>query len=307
LAKGNIFYMETSTGGLTAFSKDLTAAVASAAAALVRVDDGSRFTATGVIWQPGVIVTTSHGVERDDDIAVVHADGTRLAATLVGRDDDTDIAVLKVEGDLPAPIARQEEEAAVQVGSLTLAVARPGNGGLTATIGLVSRKYETETEGQPEYILNTDAILYPGFSGGALIDVEGRMIGLINRLFGQGVGVALGVPLVTRVAGLLLAHGKMPRGYLGIRTQLVALPENLRAGLTLAQERGLLIAGVAPQSPADKAGLLLGDTLLKMNGSAIEDVEDLKKHLRVGQTVPLTVLRGGVLTELSAVIEAEKG
>jgi S1-C subfamily serine protease len=298
--------MEATTGTLVNLSHDIAAAVAKAAKALVRVDDGSRFTATGVVWQEGVVVTTSHGVERDEDIAIVLADGTRLAATLMGRDGDTDIAVLKVEGVLPPPVDRQVNEEAVHVGNLAIAVARPGNGGLTATLGLISRKYETETDGQSEYILNTDAVLYPGFSGGALIDVHGQFVGLINRLFGQGMGVALGTPLVARVAGLLLAHGKMPRGYLGVRTQLVRLPENLRAGLSLAQEQGLLISGVSPQSPADKAGLFLGDTLLKMNGSAVEDVEDLKRHLHVGQTVPLTVLRGGAITELSAVIEAEK-
>ncbi|MDX1933003.1 MAG: trypsin-like peptidase domain-containing protein [Capsulimonadales bacterium] len=293
-------------GTLTAFSGELAAAVARTGESLVRVDDGSRFTATGILWDTGLVVTTSHGVERDEEIVVITADGVRHAATLVGRDADSDIAVLKTADSLSAPIAKETDEQAVRVGHLALAVARPGDNGLTATLGLITRKYETETEGNPEYILNTDAILYPGFSGGALIGVEGKLLGLLNRLFGQGLGVALGVPLVERIVGLLVAHGKMPRGYLGIRTQVVALPENLRAGLALAQERGLLISGVSPQSPADTAGLLLGDTLLKVNGQPIQDTEELKRYLRVGQTIAVTLLRGGVPTELSATIEAEK-
>lgn len=302
--------METTketSGGLATLSQELATAVAQVAPAIVRVDDGSRYTATGVVWNENSIVTTSHGVERDDEISVVLQDGTRLAATLIGRDPDSDIAVLTVEGSASlTPIARVEDEHSIHVGNLAIAVAQPGTYGLTATLGMVTRKYETETEGHSEYILNTDAVLYPGFSGGALLGVDGKMIGLINRFFGQGMGVALGTPLITRVATLLVEHGKMPRGYLGVRTQLVALPENLRAGLPIAQERGLLISGVSPHSPADKAGLLLGDTLLKMNDSAVEDVEDLKRHLRVGQTIVLTVLRGGVLVKLSVVIEAEK-
>jgi S1-C subfamily serine protease len=306
-AKGVLTDMEQAENALGNLSAALAAAVAQVAPSVVRVDDGSRFTATGILWsEDGVIVTTSHGVERDEEISIVLHDGSRHAATLLGRDMDSDIAVLRVAGSGLSAIGRQEDEAAVRVGNLAIAVGQPGDGGLTATLGLVSRKYETETDGTAEYIVNTDAILYPGVSGGPLVDANGKMIGLLNRMFGQGMGVALGTPLVARVVNTLLTHGKMPRGYLGIRTQLVALPDNLRAGLAIAQERGLLIANVGAGSPADTAGLLLGDTLLKIDGSAVEDVEDLRRHLRAGQTVTLTVLRGGTLTELTATVGVEK-
>jgi len=294
---------------LAALSEQLAVVVEKTAPSVVRVDDGARLTATGVIWQAdGVIVTTSHGVERDEEVSVVRHDGSRHAATLVGRDPDSDIAVLRVEGatNLPA-VTRQEDTAQVKVGALAIAIANPGAGGLTATLGLIGRKIETETEGALEYILNTDAVLYPGFSGGLLVDASGRFIGLLNRMFGRGMGVALGTPLVARVAATLLAHGKMPRGYLGVRTQLVALPENLRAGLGIGQERGLLIAVVEPGSPADKAGVLLGDTLLHMDGEPVQDVDELRRHLRANQPVALKVLRGGALTDLTATVGVEKG
>jgi S1-C subfamily serine protease len=294
--------------GLNALSEQLAAVVERTAPSVVRVDDGSRLTATGVIWQAdGVIVTTSHGVERDDEVSVVRHDGSRHAATVVGRDPDSDIAVLRVEGisNLPA-IARQEDAAQVKVGGLAVAVANPGEGGLTATLGLIGRKIETETDGAAEYILNTDAVLYLGFSGGPLVDASGRFIGLLNRVFGRGMGVALGTPLVTRVVGTLLAHGKMPRGYLGVRTQLVTLPENLRAGLGIGQERGLLVAAVEPGSPADNAGLLLGDTLLHMEGEPVQDVDELRRHLRANQPVALKILRGGTLTDVTATVGVEK-
>jgi S1-C subfamily serine protease len=294
--------------GLAALSEQLAAVVERTSPSVVRVDDGSRLTATGVIWQAdGVIVTTSHGVERDEEVSIVRHDGSRHAATVLGRDPDSDIAVLRVEdaANLPA-IVRQEDAAQVRVGALVLAVANPGEGGLTATLGLIGRKIETETEGAAEYILNTDAVLYPGFSGGPLVDASGRFVGLLNRMFGRGMGVAVGTPLVARVATTLLAHGKMPRGYLGVRTQLVALPENLCAGLGIGQERGLLIAAVEPGSPADKAGLLLGDTLLHMDGEPVQDVDELRRHLRANQAVALKVLRGGALTDLTATVGVEK-
>jgi S1-C subfamily serine protease len=293
---------------LAQLSEELSVVVEKVAPSVVRVDDGAMLTASGILWSAdGVVVATSHGVETDENISVILQDGAVHAATLVGRDTDTDIAVLRIEGasGLPA-LVRQEDADKVKAGMLAVALGNPGNSGLLATLGLVARKFETETDGNPEYILNTDAVLYPGFSGGPLVDVSGRMIGLLNRMYGHGLGVALGTPLVARVVETLLAHGKIPRGYLGVRTQLVSLPDNLRAGVGIAQEKGLLVAAVEPGSPADTAGILLGDTLLKVGSEAVEDVSDLRRHLRAGQSVTLSVLRGGSLTELTATVGAER-
>ena len=294
---------------LKSISDELAAAVAAAAPAIVSVDDGSRFTATGIVWSgDGVVVTTSHGVERDENLSVLLQKGSRHAATLVGRDDETDIAILHIDGaeNLPT-ITRPDSDATPGIGGLALAVGSPGGPGITATLGIVSRVYETETDGVNEYIINTDATLFPGFSGGPLLSADGVMLGLLNRMYGRGMGVALGAPMVARVVTALLAHGRMPKGYLGIKTQLVALPENLRAGFALAQKRGLLIAGVGVGSPAEAAGLVLGDTLLKIDGAEIQDVEDLRRHLKANQKVQLEILRGGAVMELPAVVGLDKG
>jgi S1-C subfamily serine protease len=291
------------TGGIARLSEGLADAVAAVAASVARVDDGSMLTASGVIWEAdGVVVAASHAVESDEGISVILGDGSRHDATLVGRDRDSDLAVLKVAATgLPA-IPRETDESAARVGSLALAVARPGDAGLVATLGVISRKQETQTDGNPEYVLNTDAVLYPGFSGGPLVSANGRMLGLIDRLFGRGMGVALGVPLVARVVDALRAEGTAKRGYLGVRTQLVNLPEGLRAGLALTQERGLLVANVETGSAADAAGLLLGDTLLKLDDAPLEDVFDLRRHLKAGRAVTLTLLRGGQLQQVAATI-----
>jgi S1-C subfamily serine protease len=288
--------------GLAAFSAELSAAAGKAAASVVRVDDGSRLTASGVVWEAdGMIVTTSHGVERDEELGVVTADGARHAATLLGRDPDTDIAVLKVEATGLTPIARVS--AAPEIGALALAVTRPGDAGLTATLGVVSGRQDTETDGAAEYIVTTDAVLYPGASGGALVNVSGEFVGLLNRMYGgRGAGVALGVPLVARVAEQIKATGGVKRGYLGVRTQLVELPESLRGSLNVAQRYALLVLAVEPGSPAEKAGLVLGDTVLEVNGKAVEDVGELKRHLLAGKPVAVTIARGGARHELSATV-----
>lgn len=300
---------ETGGGGLLeGLSRELAGVVERIAPSVVRVDDGSRLTATGLVWrEDGVILTTAHGLERDDALAVERADGTRLEAALVGRDHDTDLAVLRVAAtDLPAAPTVGAEE--VRVGQLVLALGRPGTLGLQATIGIVSGRQDTQTGGAPEYILSTDAALYPGFSGGPLVDMAGRVVGINNRMFGYGDGVALGVPLVRRVAEALLGRGQVSRGYLGVRTQRVPLPEGLRATLENGPASGLLIVGVESGSAAERGGLLLGDLLLRLNGQPLEDADALRRHLRslpAGQAVGLHIVRGGEGRELAVTLGTE--
>jgi len=293
---------------LQGLSQQLASVVESAAPGVVRVDDGSRLTASGLIWESdGVILTTSHGVEQDEEIAIELHDGTTLDATLAGRDDDTDLAVLRVRAT-GLPAVRRAPADEVKVGHLMLAIGRPGDAGLQATIGIVSARLESQSGGHAEHVLHTDAILYPGFSGGALVDTEGRVAGLLNRGFGRGIGVALGVPILEHVAGALLAQGRVRRGYLGISTQAVLLPDGLRRTLNLAQERGLLIAGVGNGTPAEAGGLLLGDTLLALDGAPVEDAVELRRRLRAhpaGQSVTLRLLRGGALLDLTVTLGSE--
>lgn len=293
-------------GGLGAFSEELANAVEAASASVVRVDDGSHLTASGTIWsEDGVIVTTSHGVERDEELTVELADGTAHAATLVGRDGDTDIAVLRIEGATGLAAIARAETASVRVGQIALALARPGDLGLLATVGIISSRRDSQTNGHDEYILSTDADLYPGASGGALVNAQGAFVGLLNRMYGRGLGVALGTPLVARVVETLLAHGRIPRGYLGIRTQLVAIPAHLKVSLNISQVQGLLVVNVDANSPAEQGGLLLGDTLLTIGGEAVQDVGTLRRYLHAGHPVPIEILRGGTLVSLTPTVGTE--
>ena len=299
--------MET-TGLLAGLSAELAGIVEKVGTSVARVDDGTRLTATGVVWTAdGLIVTTSHGVERDEDVTIELHDGTRLAATLIGRDPDTDIAALRVQATgLPAIEIAADD--AAQAGQIVLALGRPGNTGLHATFGIISARLESQSEGVPETVLHTDAGFYPGFSGGPLVNVAGRMVGLNNLMFGRGRGVSLGAAVVRHVVEGLLAHGKMPRGYLGVRTQAAALPAHLIESLKLSQDGGLLIVQVEPKSPAEQGGLLLGDTLLGVGGRETSDVDNLRYQLRqhhAGQEIALNLLRGGALLTLNITLGNE--
>ncbi len=299
---------ETSAGVLRNLSSELASVVERVSPSVVRVDDGSRLTATGIIWSAdGLIVATSHGVERDENVEVERADGTRLAATLIGRDPDTDLALLRVTA-AGLPAIQSAAADAAKVGHLVLALARPGNGGLQATLGIISARQDSQNNGQDEYLLQTDALLYPGFSGGPLVDMNGEVVGLINLMFGRGKGIAVGIPVVAHTVETLLAHGRVQRGYLGVRTQLVALPSALKATLGTEQERALLLVQVEAGGPAEQGGLMMGDTLLALNSLPVQDVETLRQQLRAlraGQAVTVSIVRGGEPRELTVTLGAE--
>jgi S1-C subfamily serine protease len=296
---------QTNLGALAGLSAELASVVEQVGPSVVRVDDGTRLSATGLLWgADGVVLATSHGVERDEEIVVELADGARLPATLVGRDPDTDLAVLRIQATgLPAVTLADAD--AVKVGHLVLALGRPGGSGLQATLGIISARIDSQTNGQSEYVLYTDADLYPGFSGGPLADVQGRVVGISNLAFGRGRGVAIGVSVASHVVETILAHGRVQRGYLGVGTQVVPLPAALRSALNLESEIGVLVLQVSPNGPAEKGGVMLGDILLRVNDQPVVTVDDLRQRLRqmnAGQAVTLHVARGGELRTLTVTL-----
>lgn len=280
---------------LTQFSGQMADAVERIATSLVTVHGRVRQSATGIVFAPNLVVTADHVLERDDDLSIETDDGRRLAAQLVGRDASSDLAVLRVD-ELGRDAAVQAQGQA-RVGQLLLAVGRPSAGGPMASLGVVSAiggPLRTRRGAVIEQVIQTDATPYPGFSGGALIDSNGTVLGLLTT--GIIGGVALGIPAATawQIAETLTQHGHMKRGFLGISSQPVNLPEGQRGGGT--QEHGLLLVRVEPDSPAAKAGLLIGDILVALDGQPVQDAEDLQALLRgerVGKSVPASIIRGG--------------
>ena len=288
-------------------SNDLAGIVKSAEPSLVRVEARRRLPATGMVWSAdGVIVTAHHVVEREDNLKIGLADGQTVSATLVGRDPTTDLAVLRSEAkDLTPPAWAAFDAQGPQVGHLVLALGRPGQSA-QATLGIISAlgdQWRTPGGSQLDHYVQTDVVMYPGFSGGPLVNAAGEIIGLNTSALLRGISLTIPNPNIRQVVETLLAHGQIKRGYLGISTQPVRLPEALRQQLN--QETGLLLAGVEPGSPAEKGGLLLGDTIVAVENEPIRQHDDLLAALsgdRVGQTVSIQVVRGGQLQNLAVTV-----
>lgn len=288
-------------------SEALAATTETAGQSVVQVNARRRLPASGVVWAAdGIIVTSHHVVQRDDNIKVGLPDGQTVSASLVGRDTTTDLAVLKADAsDLtPASWINFSRET-VKVGHMILALGRPGHT-VQATLGIVSAlgdTWRTSVGGNMEYYLQTDVVMYPGFSGGALVSASGEVLGVNTSALVRGVSLTIPVPTVSRVVETLLTHGKVKRGFLGVSTQAVRLPE--ATAKQEEQETGLLLVGVEPDSPADKGGLMLGDTIISFEGNAVRQHDDLLSQLtadRVDAEVTLKIIRGGEVKEIAVTV-----
>ena len=279
--------------------------VATAGAGVVRVEGRQRIPATGIVWSAdGLIVTAHHVVSRDDNIQIGLPDGRTVAAALVGRDPSTDTAVLRAEATGLTPLAESNKQE-LGVGNLVLALGRPGKT-VQATLGIVSAlgdSWRTRMGGQIDRYLQTDVVMYPGFSGGPLVDAHGRLAGMNTSALLGGVSLAIPTATLARVADALVSDGRMKRGYLGVSTQRVKLPNDLRE--QLGQKSGLLIVSAEPDSPASAAGLTLGDTIVTLDGEKVRDHDDLLALLsgdRVGTAVPVGIIRGGQVQQMQITI-----
>src|SRR5438270_5097113 len=212
---------------LLVFSQSLAKAVERVSPVVVAIGARPRVATSGIVWRDGVIVSTNHTVRRDEEITVSLGDGRRLPASLVGRDPSTDLAVLRLETDQGLgidPVATVNHNE-LGVGNVTLAVGRIHRGGVTASFGIVSAlgdKWRTWRGGEIDRLIRPDISIFIGFSGGALIDVEGRVIGINTTGLARGAGLTIPASTVNYVVDTLLEHGRIARPYLGVSMQPVS-------------------------------------------------------------------------------------
>ncbi len=288
-------------------SNELAELVERASGSVVRVDARRGRAGTGIVWGEQLVLTADHVVEHEDHIEILAGQKTH-PATLVGRDPGSDLALMKVEGLAAAPPALRSRVADLRLGQLVLALGRPGE--LHATIGVISSlsaSWRSWRGGEIDQLIQTNAELLPGFSGGPLLDVDGRVVGVNSWHLGRGISRAIPVDTAERVAESLKTHGRIKRAFLGVGTQPVRLPQALASRLN--QETGLLVIAVEPQGPADKAGLMQGDTLVGVNGTPTRGLDDLFRTLRtleVGSAHALKVARAGELREIRITV-GERG
>lgn len=282
--------------GFTAVSDGLAAAVAAVAPSVVRVEARRRGNASGIAWSAdGLVLASDHTVQRDDGLRVGLPSGETVAATLVGRDPSTDLALLRAEATLTPPAWAEADTLAV--GHLVLSVGRHDREAQAAA-GIVSRRsgaWRTAAGGRVEAFVETEIRVYPGFSGSALVDGHGRVAGLNTSHFGRRSSLALPVATLRRVAEMIAAHGRVPHGFLGVATQ----PVQFRDGQT-----GLIVLDVTADGPAAAAGVLVGDILVGLGDHPISGPHDLVAALAeaAGQARDVRIVRGGEEQTLHATI-----
>jgi len=253
---------------------------------------------SGVIVSPdGYILTNHHVIEAADEIQVALPDGRNLPAELVGTDPDTDLAVLRVRATGLSAITFAQPDS-LRIGDVVLAIGNPFGVGQTVTMGIVSGLNRSHLGINTfENFIQTDAAINPGNSGGALVDTEGRLVGINTAIFSrsggnQGIGFAIPVSLAKQVMQQIIAHGSVTRGWVGIEVQDIT-PE-VADSFNLASSAGALITGVLRGGPADRAGIRPGDVLVAVNGKPVADSASLLNLIAAlppGQTATLGLLR----------------
>jgi S1-C subfamily serine protease len=280
---------------------DLSAAMADAvekaAQSTLLVNARRRFPASGIAYAPDLVLTANHVVEIDQEIGILLPDGKQIAAQVAGRDPGSDLALLRLDEKLSQ--VAQVADVPARVGEFVLALGRPTPEGIEASLGVVSTvsgPVRTRHGGMLEGYLRTDAIPYPGFSGGPLVNARGEVLGLNTSGLSRESLLAIPAGIAWKVAQDLAEHGSLRRGYLGVRSQLVEIPPAARQALKREQETGLLLISLEEDSPALQASLMVGDIIVGIDGQPVADHDQLFGALSgdvVGKATPVEILRGG--------------
>jgi S1-C subfamily serine protease len=292
-----------STSLLSSYSDAIADAVAAVAPSVVQVS-GRRRPVSGLVYDTDVLITNARALGREDHLQIRAHDGRTVAAELAGWDPSTGLAVLRAPGlGLTAAI---KSDVTPRVGQIALAVARSWSNALTASAGIIAvigGPLRTGRRRAIEQVIRTTVPMHDGFAGGPVLDASGHVIGISTAAAIRGFEVAIPASIAWSTAAEVLKRGHPTRGFLGIAGQTVLLSEKRRGGT--AQEQALLVVGVTPESPADAAGVLVGDILLQFDGHAIQSAEDLLDLLvsdRIGRAVPATLLRGASTVDITLTV-----
>jgi len=290
---------------LRAHSDRMAAIVDEIGAAAVAVLGRRGAIASGCVWRPGLVVTAAHVFRRTPAAVTLVAAGARsLAATLVGIDSSTDLALFRLADETAVAPLAGGEPAPVRAGHFAIAVGRGSEGDTIASAGIVNRvggPWQTWLGGSIDRLIRLDGGVYEGLSGAPVVDASGAVLGVATAALSRSYGIVVPAATVSRVVAALLANGRVARPWLGIGAQTVPLPES-GAGAGAGEGSGLLVTSLAAGGPAERAGLLIGDIIVKAAESAAANLRDLRQALaaHVGRTVELAILRGGAPLALQA-------
>ncbi len=257
-----------------------------------------RCSASGVIWQDGLVVTSASSLWRTSSPSVILPDGERVAGEVVGGDTATDLAIVRLASPGTSVLAR-ETRGPSRVGDFAFAVARGASGLVQASfgfVGSVAGEWKTWRGARVERLIRLDGGLYPGFDGAPVADAEGRFIGIASSALSRHHAVVLPVETVDRIVAQILAHGHVPRGYLGIAAQPVSVEWEGK------DVDGLLISSVSGEGPAARGGLKVADVILEVGSTPVGTLDHLREMLQVDQAVVVRALRGDRLVELTITV-----
>jgi S1-C subfamily serine protease len=295
---------EMASSSVAQFSNELSAAAAQAGNSVVAVFGRRHLPSSGTVWRNGVVVTANHAIDREEEISVLLPGGKRIPAKLTGRDPGTDLAALRVDSSELQP-AKFGDPTNLKLANFVLALGRTRAGNLVASSGIVGGvggEWRTWRGGRIDQSIRLDLELYPGFSGGPLVAVDGKVLGVNTSGLGRGRAVTIPVSTIDRTVDELLQKGRIARPYLGVAMQPVRIPESVRGKLKSAAASGQMILHVESGSPADDAGIVLGDVIVELQGRPALEYGHIRGVLadsKIGDTVRVTVLRAQEPKEVS--------
>jgi S1-C subfamily serine protease len=288
----------TEIGPLATFSQAVVDLVAQAETGVVAIKGAPYRTSSGISLAPDIIACCHHVLKRDETVAGASSDGREFQATIMGRLPGLDVAILKVDagGLNPLPSA---DLSSLKPGALVAAVGWTLDVGASASLGILGAAggpRRTWRGGALDHFLRLDINLYPSQSGGAVVDSEGKIIGLATPALSRHSAMAIPIDTLQHLGNELRTLGRIRRGYVGVGAQAVPVPAGLVQKLQIDVQAGLMLLSVEPDSPAEKAGLQLGDILVMLNGKPTSDVDDLQDVLggdSVGKMLDALLIRGG--------------
>ena len=287
--------MSESPGLFARLSREIVETAEAVAPSIVQVHGRPRRPASGIVVGPHRVLTTSHSVEWDEGVTLTTHDGQRVGAVPVGHARGADLVLLRADGLEAPPVAF--DRTPPRVGQLTLIAGRSWRGHPTARLAMVASAggpVQARDGTRLEQVLSLTTSPYPGFSGSALVGSGGAVAGVATAGILRGAALALPASAVVALSDAIERHGGIRRGFLGVTSQPVRVPARQRG--SLQTEQGLVVLGIADGSPADRAGLLVGDVIVQAGGADLDGPEDLLGLLgpeRVGQPLDVLVLRGG--------------
>ncbi len=289
------------------YSQSLVDLVSKVASGVVAVKVGAYRSASGVALSEDLVAVSNHALRREENVPVQTADGAKGAAKVLGRDGSVDLAILKLEGLSLKPLLACDASS-LKPGMLAAVVGMTADVGPSASLGIIGAVGPARRMwrgGSLDQFLRLDVNLYPSQFGAAVVDAKGDLIGLATPALSRHAAIAVPVSDLQRVSEELTREGRIRHGYLGMGMQPVAIQASVAAKLSTQVKSGLIVLNVETDSPAEKAGLQVGDILLELGGKRTSDIDDLQASLRgdaVGKSLPALILRGGELENVAVTV-----